>query len=178
MKYTGSSDGAVTAKRAGTEEFSRLLAKRWGFDNLGTLVSRVMRSAPADIQKLPVTDPRCRQWLSVHATGRAGDSEYGKDAALAKAVMEWMVKNYQALGIEEVHDYSGLTKAGTGEWGRGWRCNRKGKPAWKDWTAQDNGGTPKAKWIHWELSPAFADDAKKVRDVWMSLEDKPEPKAK
>lgn len=170
-KYTGSSDGAAKAKRAGTEEFSSLLNRRWKFNNLGTLVARVMRSAPADIQKLPLSDPKCKPWLSVHATGRAGDNEYGANKELAKAVMEWMVANHEALGIEEVHDYSGITKAGCGEWGRGWRIGR----GWKDWTATDNGGTPKAKWIHWELTPAMADDAVKVKAVWDSITEKPHP---
>lgn len=170
MKYTGSSDGAAKAKREGTEEFSSLLNRRWKMNNLGTLVQRVMRSAPADIQKLPLTDPRCKKWLSVHATGRAGDNAY-TDKKRAKEVMEWMVKNHVALGIEEVHDYSGLTKKGCEEWGRGWRVGR----GWKDWTASDNGGTPKAKWIHWELSPAFADSKEKVTEAWKSIAEKPEP---
>lgn len=169
--YTGTKDGVSKKKRAGTEKFSDLLKRRWKFDNLGTLTVRVMRSAPADIQKLPVDHPKCRPWLSVHATGRAGDNEYTNDRATAKAVMEWMVKNHAVLGIEEVHDYSGLTKKGCEEWGRGWRVGR----GWKDWNAKDNGGTPKAKWIHWELSPAMADDPAKVEEVWKSLTDKPEP---
>lgn len=47
--------------------------------------------------------------LSVHATGRAADIGY-KDKATAALWANWLVANYQTLGIEEVHDYAGTTK--------------------------------------------------------------------
>lgn len=168
MKYTGF-DKVATNKLAGTEKFVELCQRRWAFGNLGTLNVRLMRSAP---KGMTLSSPDAKKYMSVHATGRAADISFpDTKEGRAKAVqaMNWFVANYEALGIEEVHDYSGLTKAGCGEWGRGWRCNRNGKPAWKDWTAQDNGGTPKAKWIHVELSPEFAVDAVKLETAWRAL---------
>jgi hypothetical protein len=44
---------------------------------------------------------------------------------------------------------------------------------WKDWTPTDNGGSPRATWIHVEISPAMADDAAKFEAAWRSL---PKPK--
>jgi hypothetical protein len=162
MKYTGF-DKVAPAKLAGTEKFVDLCSRRWGFKNLGTLNVRLMRSAPAG------TKPDDPKWMSVHATGRAADISYGTDKAKAIEAMNWFVAHAEALGIEEVHDYSGLTKKGCEQWGRGWRCDRHGKPDWKDWTATDNGGTPKATWIHIELSPDFASDAVKLETAWRAL---------
>lgn len=163
--YTGF-DKLAKTKLAGTEKFVALCQRRWAFGNLGTLNVRLMRSAPIG------TKPNDPKWLSIHATGRALDVSYPNNPTGAKKALEamlWFVANADALGIEEVHDYSGLTKFGCGTWGRGWRCNRNGKPAWKDWTATDNGGTPKAKWIHVELSPAMAKDAVALENAWRAL---------
>lgn len=163
--YTGF-DKVAKAKLEGTEKFVALCQKRWAFGNLGTLNVRLMRSAPAG------TKPNDPKWLSVHATGRALDISFPNNAdGFAKAVnaMNWFVEHADALGIEEVHDYSGLTKKGCEKWGRGWRCNRHGKPDWKDWSAQDNGGSQNAKWIHVELSPEMAHDAEKLVAAWKAL---------
>ena len=164
--YTGF-DKVASAKIPATERLVDLCGKRWGFGNLGTLVVRVMRSAPADIQKLPPTDPKCKPYMSVHASGRAADIDFKGDKAKAVQAMNWFVQYADQLGIEEVHDYSGLTKPGTSQWGRGWRCDRA---AWKDWTATDNGGTPGAGWIHVEISPAMAaKSADEYEAIWRSL---------
>ena len=126
-----------------------------GFRNLGIWANRPMRGSTR---------------LSVHATGRAVDLGYDpKKAATVGAYCLWLEAHHVALGIEEIHDYSGTSKAGTEKWGRGFRCNRNGKPGWKDWTETDNGGTPGGKWIHVELAPAMADDPKLFVKAWKAI---------
>ena len=108
--------------------------------------------------------------LSVHATARAVDISYGTNKAAAIEAMNWFVKYHVELGIEEVHDYSGITKKGCEKYGRGWRCNRNGKPGWKDYTLQDNAGSFNGNWIHCELAPHFADlDGDAYEVVWRSV---------
>ena len=156
MKYTGY-DKTATAKMAGTEKFVDLCARRWGFTNLGTFVVRQMRSG---------------QGMSVHSTARSADIGF-KDTkegrAAAVQAMQWFVKYYKELGIEEVHDYGGLIN---GTW-QGWRCNRNGKPAWKLWTDSDNGGSKNGRWIHVELAPqsngGHAEDAVALEAAWRAL---------
>lgn len=151
-KYTGTSDGAAKGKRPGTEKLIDLCHRRWGFTNLGSWVVRDMRGKPGQ--------------LSVHATGRAADISYGKDKAKAIEAMNWFVQHADALGIEEVHDYSGITKKGCEAWGRGWRCDRH---TWLDWSASNNGGSQHATWIHVELDPAMADDPERFEAAWRAL---------
>ena len=156
MKYTGY-DKTATAKMAGTEKFVDLCSRRWGFTNLGTLVVRQMRSG---------------QGMSVHSTARAADIGF-KDTkegrAAAVQAMQWFVKYYKELGIEEVHDYGGLIN---GTW-QGWRCNRNGKPGWKLWTDTDNGGSKNGRWIHVELAPqsngGHAEDGVALEAAWRAL---------
>ena len=153
MPYTGNSDPS-TGPRPGTTKFAEIMVNR-GFRNLGIWANRPMRGSTR---------------LSVHATGRAVDLGYDpKKAATVGAYCLWLEANHVALGIEEIHDYSGTSKVGTEKWGRGFRCNRNGKPGWKDWTETDNGGTPGGKWIHVELSPAMADDPKLFVKAWKEL---------
>jgi hypothetical protein len=133
-----------------------LCVRRWKFSNLGTWVVRDIKGKPGV--------------LSVHSTARAVDISYGTNKAAAIDAMNWFVKYHVELGIEEVHDYSGITKKGTEKWGRGWRCNRNGKPAWLDWTESNNGGSQKATWIHCELAPHFADlDGDAYEVIWRSV---------
>jgi len=141
VKYTGTSDGVAEGKRPGTERFVQLCNRRWEFANLGTWVVR-------DIKGKPGT-------MSVHSTARALDTSYGKDKASGLQAINWFVKYAAELGLEEVHDYSGITKKGCETWGRGWRIGR----GWKDWSKDDNGGSQKATWIHVELAPKYADMA-------------------
>jgi hypothetical protein len=167
MGYTGF-DKIADAKIPATERLIDLCGRRWKFTNMGSLVVRVMRSAPADIQKLDVHDPKCKPYMSVHATGRAADIGFGADDKAAVQAMNWFVQYADQLGIEEVHDYGGRTKPGTSQWGRGWRVGR----GWKDWTATDNGGTPGlgTKWIHVEISPAMAaKSADEYEAIWRSV---------
>jgi hypothetical protein len=152
MKYTGTSDGAALGKRPGTEKFVDIIKKK-GFTNLGTWAVRNMRGSDR---------------LSVHATGRAADIGY-KDKATAAMWANWLVANYKTLGVEEVHDYAGTTKKGCEKWGRGWRCNRDGKPGWKDWTETANGGSGGGLWLHVELTPAMADDPQAFVKAWKSV---------
>lgn len=146
--YTGNKDAVHSAERPGTKVFVTLMCKHFGLKNLGIFSDRGMRSNPAI--------------KSVHATWRAVDLQF-PNKKVAREVIAFLEKNADALGIEEIHDYAGNSKPGTEKWGRGWRCNRNGKPGWKDWTATDNGGTPGAGWIHAEVSPAMADDAEKMK---------------
>lgn len=158
MPYTGNTDPSDAA-RAGTLKFVEIVTKKYGFTNLGVWANRPMRGTEP---------PR----LSVHATGRACDIGY-KDPIVASKFALWLVANYETLGIEEVHDYSGITKKGTEKWGRGWRCSRRelnGRAGWKDWSATDNGGSAGGKWLHVELAPAWADDPRKVVQAWKPLE--------
>lgn len=161
--YTGTKDGAAKGKQPGTELFMRLLCERFKMNNLGTWNVRVMRSAPADIQKLPVTDPKVAPYLSVHATGRAGDA--GKqNAAKLHDIANWLVDTPSINAIiEEVHEYSYKDPKQAKAWGRGWRCSRN---AWKVYDAKDNAGTPGGLWVHFELTPAAAKNPALVQDAF------------
>jgi hypothetical protein len=84
-----------------------------------------------------------------------------KDALNMIALLE---RHADLLEIEAIHDYL-YDIDGNGPaagYGRAWRVGR----GWKLWTARDNGG-PGGLWVHWELSPRMADDAKLVRAAWM-----------
>lgn len=145
--YTGTKDGAAKGKRPGTEWLARALNARWGFSRLGTWVVRDMRGKPGQ--------------LSVHATARALDAGYMNTVTArnkAVEVAEWLAKNADALGIEEIHDYA------YGKYGRGWRCSR-GK--WKIYANEkESAGSIGGKWLHVELSPAMADNAQALNAVW------------
>jgi hypothetical protein len=154
MPYTGNSDPS-DGPRPGTTKFAEIMASRWKFTNLGIWANRPMRGSTR---------------LSVHATGRAVDLGFDpKRAALIGEICLWLEANHVALGIEEIHDYSGTSKKGTEKWGRGFRCNRNGVPGWKDWSETDNGGTPGGKWIHVELAPRMADDPKAFVKAWKEI---------
>jgi hypothetical protein len=154
--YTGTSDGVADGKRPGTERFVNLCERRWKFASLGTWVVRDIKGKPGQ--------------MSVHSTARACDISFGTNRAAAIEAMNWFVTYHEVLGVESVHDYSGLTKKGTEKWGRAWKCNRNGKPGWKDWTATDNGGSQNATWIHVELTPYHADlDGDAYEVVWRSV---------
>lgn len=154
MPYTGNTDPS-DGPRPGTIKLAEIMGNRWKFRNLGIWANRPMRGSTR---------------LSVHATGRAVDLGFDpKQAALVGKVCLWLEANHVALGIEEIHDYSGTSKAGTEKWGRGFRCNRNGSPGWKDWTPTDNGGTPGGKWIHVELAPSMADDPKTLVKAWKTV---------
>ena len=153
--YTGSADAVHSAKRPGTEMLlNMLLFLVPGTKNLGVFSNRDMRGKPG--QK------------SVHATWRAFDIGYPNPDA-GRAIVQLLEQHADSLLIEEIHDYAGVSKAGTEKWGRGWRCTRKefgGGPGWRDWSAEANGGTPGGKWIHVEVAPAAADDASIIENAF------------
>lgn len=166
MIYTGNTDAEGQSKtRAGTQKFMDVMSSRWGFMNLGGYANRPMRS----------TDPKAPPRLSTHATGRAIDcgipADLQHDVAWVSSIFDWLVENYIALGIEEVHQYWW-----TNGWGRGFRCNRKelnGRAGVKSWSESDNGGTPNGRWLHVELAPAtnggFADDPNGFVKAWKKV---------
>lgn len=165
-KYTGNSDAKKGGStRPGLKKFMDLCSKRWGFTNLGAYNYRMMNNPKAK------ADPNNPKWLSVHATGRACDLGYKNRAAAAQA-WDWFIANTAALGIEEIHDYAfDPDGAGPGKpWGRGYRCSRgEGARGVKIYNDKENAGTPGGKWLHFELSPEFADDPKKVEAAWNAI---------
>ena len=149
MKYTGTSDGIAKGKRKGTEAFVKhvsLLSKRNLWNN-GTWVVRPIKGKS--------------QYLSVHSTGRAMDLSWrGKSRKEANKVIEMIVANADALGVEMVLDYFPKPH------GRGYKCTRKG---WQKYSKATLGGAPNGDWYHLELSPEFADDPKKVHEAFKAL---------
>ena len=147
--YTGF-DKIGKAPHPAAAKLMELLQRRWNMSNMGLLNVRLMRSAPAG------TKPDDPKWLSVHATGRAGDTGApgtGKaQQALLREVFDYLVANADELYLEEVHDYS---FGGPDGWGRGYRCSRADNKEHgvKVWTATDNGGSRHGCWIHFEVSP-------------------------
>ena len=164
--YTGSSDAPGTRLRPGLTELSRLINKTWGFKFIGGFVNRKILSGPSK-----------GQW-SVHATGRAIDmrypsTRYGRNQAVQ--VWVWLLQNTQQLQIEEIHDYAYQKPGDPRAYGRGYRCSRgEGCAGVIDYTAKVNAGSLGGNWLHIELSPFMADDAKALREAWKAIP-KPQP---
>lgn len=97
-------------KQPGTETFSALTRRRWGFGNLGTWVIRDIRNQPGT--------------MSQHATGRAADFNY-TDRVKAIEAMNWFVQYADELGVALINDYM------HGDFGRTWICDRA---AWRSHT--------------------------------------------
>lgn len=151
--YTGTNDGIAKGKREGTEEFVRQMhfLSDGAFWNNGTFVVRKMKG---------------KQTISVHSTARAMDISYrnmrdgkrGKPNGRKRA-NEWceiLSKHASVLGVEMIIDYS------FGKFGRAYRCDRD---SWQiyDKPTVTGGGNPSSDWLHIELAPRVADDAKKVQ---------------
>lgn len=150
--YTGF-DKVGTATHPAAKKLAELLGKRHGMSYMGGLVVRVMRSAPAAIQKLDPNDPRCKPYMSVHASGRAVDVG-SNDPKLLAAVFEYLVDHADELFLEEVHHYAHKASGSSKAWGRGFRCSRANKNRGiVEWDAKNNGGTPGGLWLHYEVSP-------------------------
>lgn len=148
------------------KELARLLEKRFGMNYMGGLVVRVMRSAPAAIQKLPPTDPKAKPWMSVHATGRAIDMGLNDAKKLAE-IFDWCVDYADELHLEEAHNYSWKAPKAAKAWGRGFRCSRANKDRGVvAWDAKNNGGTPGGLWLHFEVAPGT--DPAKIREFFIS----------
>ena len=150
--YTGF-DKVGTATHPAAKKLAELLGKRYKMSYMGGLVVRAMRSAPASVQKLAPTDPRCKPYMSVHASGRAVDVG-SNDPKILAAVFEFLVDNADELFIEEVHQYNFKAPGAKKAWGRGYRCSRANKNRGiVNWDAKNNGGTPGGMWIHYEVAP-------------------------
>lgn len=150
-------DGDASGRRAGMEEFIKLTVQRYngGVWNNGTWNVRNMNKS-GKVKR------------SVHATGRAADVSWRRDAVWngkkikkssrgfndydkALQVVDFWVANADLFLIEEVHDYR------PSPWGRGWRCSRS---QWKSYQRSTIGnGAPAGDWFHVEIAPAHADDA-------------------
>jgi hypothetical protein len=172
-KYTGNSDGVAKNGKAreGVEELFRICKKNYGFTNLGMFSNRRMNNDKAK------ADPNNPKWLSVHATGRAVDMGY-RDRKKALECWNFLIANTAELGIEEIHDYSYRNPKQDPKdktaWGAGYRCSRgENLRGIKLFTSKDNAGTPNGKWLHVELSPQMADNAKAFRDAWIACKNKP-----
>lgn len=149
--YTGFNK-VGTATHPAAKKLAELLGKRHGMSYMGGLVVRVMRSAPAAIQKLDPNDPRCKPYMSVHGTGRAVDVG-SNDPKILASVFEYLVNNADELFIEEVHQYNFKAPGASKAWGRGFRCSRANKDRGiVNWDAKNNGGTPGGMWLHYEVS--------------------------
>jgi hypothetical protein len=146
MPYTGNKDATANGKATpGAIKLLEILGNKWAFTNLGIYAYRPMRGSTT---------------LSVHGTGRAFDAGYKqKNQQLVTEICDWLADNHVALGIEEIHQYV------WGTHGRGFRCNRDGKPGWKEWDAENNGG-PGGYWIHIEVSPTFAENKQLIIAAW------------
>lgn len=146
-KYTGF-DGIAPYKRKGTEAFVKhcVLLSNKNLWNNGTWGVRNIRGSDK---------------MSVHSTGRAMDLSWrGKDRAEANKFIEFLAKNADALGIELIIDYYPKPH------GRAYKCTRD---AWEKYTKETVHGAPQGDWYHIELSPEFADDAKKVHQAFKAL---------
>lgn len=170
--YTAFDKIAKTAL-PGTVALADLMGRRWGFQNLGMLQVRVMRSAPKEFQKMSIQQlaatPGAKKWMSIHATGRAVDLGWTNRQTALEA-WEWLLEYATELGIEEVHDYFHKSKKMSKRWGRGYRCSRADKAGGVlEWSAENNGGSPGGKWLHIELSPAMAADGDRFVEAWKSL---------
>lgn len=134
-KYTGF-DGVAKKRRAGTQklvDWVRFL-NAGKITNLGTFVVRDQRGHEGK--------------PSVHSTGRAIDFGY-KHREDALVVMDFLTRNWEALGVELIVDYY------PAPYGRGWNVTRL---AWADYKKRTVAGAPSGKWFHVEISPEVCDD--------------------
>jgi peptidoglycan hydrolase-like protein with peptidoglycan-binding domain len=144
--YTGNKDAVHAAKREGTQVLANALIAKFGLKNLGIFSDRAVKGS---------ANPNPPK--SVHATWRAVD--LGGNPDQLKAVIGFLFDNRDALGIEEIHDYSSAYMANPKGWGAGYRCDRD------QWKVYDKNtiGSPGGKWVHYEISPAMADNPDAVR---------------
>jgi len=167
---------AFDGKKAGdgTKWFVDACRRRWGTTNMGIYVNRLMRNANTVGKK--ASDPGMEKYLSVHATGAAADIGY-KNRKVGVQMWDWFLANAEALGIVEIHDYAydADVKDNKPGYGRGFRCSRgEGQKGVKIYNAKDNAGSFGGMWIHIELEPEFAKDAKKMEAAWKAVP-KPNP---
>jgi len=144
--YTGTKDGVARGARAGTKQFQALMVYLFQMRSLGIFSNRTVRGGSS---------------LSVHATGRACDLG-GTDEKIIRAI-NFLVDFADDLGVEAVHDYG--NRVMPGKFGAAWKCDRDG---WKVYPAPTL-GSPRAKWVHYEISPAMADDPDAVNAAFTDV---------
>ena len=145
--YTGF-DGVSKGKRKGTEMFVKQLARvsKRNLWNNGTWGIRPIRGSDR---------------MSVHSTGRAIDASWrGGDRQVANEVVDVIAANAALFGVELIIDY--FPKP----WGRAYKCTRD---SWQKYAKKTVSGAPNGDWYHFELSPEFADDPKRVREAFKSI---------
>lgn len=143
--YTGNTDPAAGA-RPGTIRFQDYMRFLFQMKNLGIYANRAIRGGQA---------------LSVHATGRACDLGGGPNQIIA--AITFLERHADELGVEEIHDYGNRVQQG--QHGAGWRCDRH---AWKIYD-KPTIGSPGAQWVHYEISPAMADNPSAVDTAFKAI---------
>jgi hypothetical protein len=129
-----------------------------GLWNNGTYVNRPMRD---------------KQSTSVHATGRAVDLSWRKQAAKGKTpargygnhkeaaeFVDFLVANSELLLLEIVIDYNPKPH------GRGWRCDRQ---TWQPYLRPTVAGAPGGDWFHLEISPRMARSAQFYDEAFATI---------
>lgn len=148
LPYTGNTDaeGKTGPHLAARQLMAILTSPNNQFTNLGIYANRPMRGSTR---------------LSVHATGRALDAGYKQSRQdWVTGFCDWLAEHHRELLIEEIHQYV------WGSHGRGFRCNRNGKPGWLTWDAENNGG-PGGYWLHIEVAPNQTADG--LTKAWKSI---------
>lgn len=154
--YTGNKDGAAKGLRPGMKVFidETIKLSNGALWNNGDFGVRPMRG---------------KESLSVHATGRAVDLSFRhmplkkgvKNGRLeALRVLKIIVANADALGLEAAFDY--IVKPH----GRAWMCDRD---AWLKYKKETIHGGGSGDWLHFEVSPAMADNASKMKEAFANL---------
>jgi len=156
--YTGNKDGLATGERKGLTVFIKELCALYpALWNNGSFVNRSMRGKQGV--------------LSVHATGRAVDLSFRfmpkekrgiKEGGRKQAMeaIDFVVANHNAFGLEAILDYFPIPH------GRGWRCDRS---SWSVYTKEQIHGAPMGDWVHFEVSPAMADNPDAMRKAFADL---------
>lgn len=150
--YTGNKDGLAKGATSGLVALVKEITtySQGALWNNGTFVNRPMRG---------------KESLSVHATGRAADISWRKmehkgvknGRVHAEKMMNFLVENADALGIEMVIDYNYAPH------GRAWRCDRD---AWQVYTKETVHGTPDGDWFHIEVSPQMSQKPQLISAVF------------
>ena len=167
-KYTGADK--VGHRRPGTDGFVRAVSRASGrkLYSLGTFMVRTKRG---------------KNTLSVHATGRAmdiGRSKWrtlgGGSRAYLLEVIDWMVANCEAMGLEMIVDYQWTGKLPNGKpaAGRVWKCDRC---AWKAQVPGSIQGAGSGTWIHVELDGKHADSTDWIAPLIESMPRPPKTSA-
>jgi hypothetical protein len=155
--YTGNKDGEAKGLRPGMKVFidETIKLSNGALWNNGDFGVRMMRGSETS--------------MSVHATGRAVDLSFrhmppkkgiknGRIEALR--VLKIIVANADALGVEAIFDY--IVKPH----GRAWMCDRN---AWLNYKKETIHGGGSGDWLHFEVSPAMADNASKMKEAFANL---------